>query len=263
MPSEVRAQPIVTTPQLPVQLPVQPIAPSPVKQIAIVIDDIGYRSTDREALTLPGPVTYAILPYTPYAKRLAKQAFAQDKEVMAHIPMEAMTNNHLLGQGALTGDMDEQRIKEELRQALASIPHVRGMNNHMGSRLTQMRQPMEWTMEILREQQLYFLDSKTVPGSTAEEVAQAMGVKSNHRQIFLDNQLTPAYLQQQFDHLLRIADKYHQGIAIAHPHPETIAFLQQQLPKLAQRGITLVPLSALMTTPNTIGSGTPQITLLE
>ena len=220
------------------------------KQVAIIIDDIGYRASDQATLTLPGPITYAILPHTPYARRLANQAHAQDKEVMAHMPMEALENNHLLGEGAITADMDEQAIKEKLRAALASIPHVRGMNNHMGSRLTQMNKPMQWTMEVLREQQLYFLDSKTVPGSTAEAMATRLGVPTNHRQIFLDNELTEENLQRQFNKLMRIADKYHWGIAIAHPHPETVAFLQQQLPTLAARGIALVPLSQLMAATN-------------
>ena len=70
-------------------------------QIAIIIDDIGYRKSDIQALYLPGNISYAILPHTPYGKRLALKANANKNDVILHIPMEAK-NGKKLGPGALT-----------------------------------------------------------------------------------------------------------------------------------------------------------------
>ena len=58
-------------------------------RVAIVIDDIGYRYSDANALNLPGNITFSILPHTPYGKKLAEQANIAHHDVLLHIPMEA------------------------------------------------------------------------------------------------------------------------------------------------------------------------------
>ena len=92
-------------------------------QIAIIIDDIGYRQSDAAALTLPGKISYAILPHTPFGKTLAELAFKKNQDVILHIPMEA-ENGKKLGPGALTSAMSEQAIRQELSLAFAEIPFV-------------------------------------------------------------------------------------------------------------------------------------------
>ena len=43
--------------------------------IAIIIDDLGYKpKEDMLALSLPGPITYAILPHSPYANKISEIA---------------------------------------------------------------------------------------------------------------------------------------------------------------------------------------------
>ena len=85
------------------------ISAQPVK-VAIIIDDIGYRKTDVQALSLPGNISFAVLPHTPYGKRLALQAKASNHDVIIHIPMEAK-NGKKLGPGALTSTMNEASIR--------------------------------------------------------------------------------------------------------------------------------------------------------
>jgi polysaccharide deacetylase 2 family uncharacterized protein YibQ len=213
-------------------------------QVAIVIDDIGYRHTDKHALSLPGHVTYAILPHTTYGKKLALKAQAQKKEVLIHIPMEA-SNQKKLGPGALTSTMSEQAIQKSLADSFAEIPFAIGINNHMGSHLTKLYQPMVWTMNFLKARELFFLDSMTSPNSQAVKAAKHVGVQVRARNIFLDNQLTDDYISQQFTQLIHYAQTKQTAIAIAHPHPETIAMLKKLIPTLKQHNIELVPLSSL------------------
>ena len=214
-------------------------------QIAIIIDDIGYRKSDIQALYLPGNISYAILPHTPYGKRLALQANANKNDVILHIPMEAK-NGKKLGPGALTSNMNETSIRNNLSNAFAEIPFALGINNHMGSKLTELYQPMAWTMNFLRERNLMFIDSMTSGASQAEQVALDFGVPSLHRHIFLDNKLEHSYIQSQFNKLMRDAKRYHSVVAIAHPHPETITSLLKLLPLLKKNNIQLVPISALL-----------------
>lgn len=213
-------------------------------RVAIIIDDMGYRYTDKHALTLPGAITYAFLPHTTYGKKLAIQANNAEHDVLIHIPMES-ENSKKLGPGALTSSMNEDAFNQSLSKSLADIPFAIGINNHMGSYLTQLYQPMAWTMEFLKQNDLLFLDSKTSPHSKAQQAAIDYGVPVLSRQIFLDNELTDEYISQQFNQLINFAQKHKTAIAIAHPHPETIATLNKLIPTLKSHGIELVPLSSL------------------
>jgi len=217
-------------------------------QVAIIIDDIGYRKSDAGALTLPGAITFAILPHTPFGKTLAEQAYRKNNEILLHIPMEA-ENGKKLGPGALTVQMNEQSIRHELALAFAEIPFAVGMNNHMGSKLTKLYSPMMWTMRFLKERDLIFIDSVTTSKTQAESVAVEIGVPTTRRQIFLDNELTATYIDKQFMQLIERAQKYKSVVAIAHPHPETIVALNRLIPLLAELNIDLVSVSKLITPP--------------
>ena len=228
------------------------------KRVAIVIDDIGYRYSDKNALSLPGEVTYSVLPHTPFGQKLALQAHADNKDVLLHIPMES-TIGKKLGPGALTSEMNESEIKAQLSKAFAEIPFAIGINNHMGSKLTQLYSPMAWTMDFLKEKKLMFLDSVTTKLSKGVQVANLFGVPNLHRHVFLDNQLTEQYISQQFTQLINIAQENEMAVGIAHPHPETIAILTKLIPTLSAYDIELVPISAMLIPP-TESFHTAQIT---
>ncbi len=214
-------------------------------KIAIIIDDIGYQKADLKLIDLPYPLTFAVLPHTPYGNKAAKHAFLQQKEVMLHMPMQA-SNGKTPGPGALTGDMTKQQVQQTLQEALADIPYAIGINNHMGSYYTELSEPMAWTMEYLRKRHLFFVDSLTTANSQAGKYARQYGVTNLSRQVFLDNEQNEAAIARQFETLLRIAHKRNSAIAIAHPYPETYSFLRQHLPKLQQQGVQLVSISQLL-----------------
>lgn len=213
-------------------------------KVAIIIDDIGYRKTDSNVLKLPANITFSILPHTPYGKTLAEQGFNKNHEIMLHIPMEA-ENGKYLGLGGLTQHMDRSIIRKNLSEAFNEVPFATGMNNHMGSLLTTLHQPMMWVMQFLKEQNIVFIDSVTSPNSQASAAAKEIGVPTLQRNIFLDNHLEHSYITKQFSLLIEKAKEKKIAIAIAHPHPETIASLQKLLPLLASHNIELVSISAL------------------
>ncbi|MDT0603787.1 divergent polysaccharide deacetylase family protein [Thalassotalea castellviae] len=214
-------------------------------KVAIIIDDIGYRKTDNASLNLPGAVTYAILPHTPFGKKLAELANAKHKDVILHIPMEA-ENGKTLGPGALTVEMDEASIRSSLADSFAEIPFAIGINNHMGSKLTKLYSPMAWTMRFLKDNGLIFIDSVTTENSKARKLARHFGVPNLSRHLFLDNELSQAYISGQFAQLINQAKKYKRVVAIAHPHPETMTALQYLIPQLAEHDIQLVGISKLL-----------------
>jgi len=215
-------------------------------QLVIIIDDIGNNHALGNAMVeLDGPLTLAFLPHTPYAEKLAHKAHLRDKEVILHAPMENSVAAPL-GPGALTLELSESKFKQTLKESIAAIPHIQGINNHMGSALTQDSLAMQWVMETLQQEQLYFVDSLTSPKSVAFQQAKIHGLPSLKRHIFLDNNKSSKSLKKQWGKALRIAKQYGQAIIIGHPYKESHAFLAKQLPKLAAQGIELVPASTLL-----------------
>ncbi len=214
--------------------------------IVILIDDMGDNlAKGQAAIELPGPVTYAVLPHSPHGQFLANQATHRGKEVMLHAPMEN-TQARPLGPGALTQALDKTQFVKILRDDLDSVPGVLGLNNHMGSLLTGLRQQMEWVMEVARERQIFFIDSRTTADSVAWKVAREQGIPYLRRDVFLDHERTTEFVDQQFQQTIRIARQQGAAVAIGHPYPTTIAYLQEALPKLDELGIRLVSASALL-----------------
>jgi len=214
--------------------------------ISLIIDDIGNNpDAGQAALALPGELVYSFLPGTPYATILAELAHEKGKQVIVHIPMEP-EHHRKLGPDALTDCMPEQDYKATIINALQSVPHAVGLNNHMGSLLTQLPRPMKWLMEILLKEKLFFLDSKTTDKSIAKQTALNMGVKAFSRDVFLDNSRDTRDILEQFERLVRLAKHRGYATGIGHPYPETIKVLRQQIPLLASRGVRLVFASELL-----------------
>lgn len=208
-------------------------------ELLLILDDIGNnRASGERALALPAPVNLAFLPHTPYAARLAEQAYARGHGIMLHAPMAA-DHGARLGPGGLQADMDQQTLQQTLSDNLQAIPHVQGLNNHMGSLLTSRPQAMAWVMTIARQQGLFFVDSLTSPASVALAQARAAGVPALERDVFLDNETDEAALQRQFEQALALARRRGYAVLIGHPYPQTLEFLQRRLPALAPRDIRL------------------------
>ncbi|MCD8523460.1 MAG: divergent polysaccharide deacetylase family protein [Saccharospirillaceae bacterium] len=207
--------------------------------LLLIIDDIGNNQrAGKRVIALPGPLNLAFLPHTPYSALLAEEAFQAGHGVMLHAPM-ANEQGARLGPGALVSGMDQASLQQTLSDSLAAIPHVQGMNNHMGSLLTQQADAMNWVMQVARQQGLFFVDSLTSPKSVALEQARAAGIPALERDVFLDNDTHPAALKRQFEQALQLAKQRGYAVLIGHPYPETLAFLAQELPALHAQNVRL------------------------
>ncbi|MCR6653361.1 MAG: divergent polysaccharide deacetylase family protein [Cellvibrionaceae bacterium] len=254
-PPQVSAQPVQLLPPAPVPS-FSPLPPMPAPatlsdntiaqpSIAIIIDDLGEQwQAGKRVLALPGDITLAVLPFTHYGDRLVELAAQQGREVMLHAPMEPLS--HPAWHEGLRRGMTQTELRDALAAMLEALPQARGVNNHMGSALTQERERMDWVMAELAGRGLYFIDSRTTPSSQALTSAQDHAIPSARRDVFLDNIRTEDAIEQQFRTLLRLARERGQAIAIGHPYPETLAFLERVLPQLGDLGVRLVPVSQLL-----------------
>ena len=230
------SSPIVATPA------VRPQRPS----IALIIDDIGYNAAlGEQAIALQGAVTFAVLPHTPHGKELAELANSQGKEIMLHAPMSNLANMPL-GPGALTAELSKEVFVATLNEDIDAIPHLQGVNNHMGSALTEMAMPMQWVMEVLKARELYFVDSYTTAKSVAGKMAKEQQIPSMTRNVFLDNVQSHEDIDREFKKLIKMAREKGVAVGIGHPYKETLAYLEQALPLLEEQGIELISASQMI-----------------
>lgn len=224
----------------------QTIKIKPLPKVAIIIDDIGSNLRKGEnALTLPGDITYAVIPNTPYSKKLAQQIKIKKRELILHIPMSNIYHSKL-EEGALTVELTKQQLQTQLRQAIKNFPNAVGINNHTGSELTQKKLQMDWVMEVLKKENLYFVDSRTTPLSVANSTAEKWHIPHISRDIFLDNDKNPEKIKKQFNQLITLAQKNGSAVAIGHPYDETISTLKLLIKEHQDKTVHFVFISSVV-----------------
>ena len=221
-------------------------------RVAIVIDDFGYNrsKTALGFLELEDPITIAVLPQCPYTRRMANDAHAAGKQIIAHIPMQPESYPDANpGDGALLERHTADELRALTRAVLDEIPHARGANNHMGSRLTTRQPHMRAVMGELKERGLFFVDSVTTPSSVAYAEARRAGIPAGRNTLFLDSYLdesgrldVPGRLRA----LEEAARRNGFAIGIGHPKPETLDALERGLPQMRARGVEIVFVSELV-----------------
>ena len=203
-----------------------------------MIDDLGYSlSKGQAAIELEGDHTYAIIPDATYSGKLASLANELDKETILHLPLQSSSTLAAREPNALNESMDEDQLVVNLHAMLAAMPNIKGINNHMGSHLTEIDYFMRPIMDSIRSynSNLYFLDSLTTPRSVAQRVALNSGLDSISRDVFLDNDYSNVEsIRLQFHIWLRKAQEQGSAIAIGHPHSPTIEFLADNLPEVKE-----------------------------
>jgi len=215
-------------------------------RLAIIIDDIGYNQSQSErAARLDGAFTLSILPFTPHGLSSAKLAHNHGKELMLHLPMSTL-NNLPLGKGGLTSGMEKSAFLSTFQQDIGNIPNIRGVNNHMGSRLTQESEPMQWLMEALHPSGLYFVDSRTSAKTKAFDIANEYRVPSLKRDVFLDDVNERGAIEIQLNRAIQFAKLRGTAVAIGHPYPATLGVLERIEVVLKQENVTLVHASQLL-----------------
>lgn len=244
-------------------IPMQAFAQPP--RIAIIIDDLGYaRAAGERAIDLPGPVAYAILPGAPRARYLAELAHASGKDVMLHLPLQAADRNEPAEPGMLQLDMSRRQFASAFGESFGAVPHIIGVNGHMGSLLTRHPGHMRWLMEEIRLREgLFFVDSYTTTRSVAMSAARERGVPALKRDVFLDADPGAEGLQRAFSRLKKIATEQGFAVAIGHPYPDTLSFLQDALPGLRHAGFEHVSIRRLITEQHAVYEGRGTVSAAE
>ena len=259
------SKPVATTKKPPVKTPTYEIYPPrdipvekpPIKKppqdlkrlplVAIIIDDMGYdRKFAKNLSRLDAGITFSILPHSPYRESISRIARKNGLEIMLHLPMEPFEYPNVNpGPGTLLTTMTPDELLRQLEENLASVPHINGVNNHMGSKMTAESSQLYQIFSILKKRNLYFIDSRTTSKTLCKPSARLFQIPFAQRDVFLDHHQDPDFIRNQIKELIRIAQRNGQAVGIGHPHSVTLEVLREMMPELRKK-VRLVPASEIV-----------------
>jgi len=219
-------------------------------RVAVIIDDIGYSSEIARLFLRPGiPITFAVLPRLRNSHDLAVELRYRGHEIMLHQPMEPYNSEFDPGPGALYVGYDESQIVDIMNENIAGIPYATGVNNHMGSRFTSCRREILETLSVVKQRQLFFVDSLTSSRSKAYQTAVELHLSAACRNIFLDNTVDESAITCQLLKLRQHARVYGRAVGIGHPFPETARAIEKFVQKCSDRPLSFVHASDIIQPP--------------
>ena len=231
---------------------VEKIPPEPLPPlrgiIGLIIDDFGYRNDDvsRGFLDIPAKLTFAVIPGHEHSRSFSKNAVSAGYEVMVHMPMENIGKTFGEEEFVLMNYFQDNELVRRVKEALGHIPEANGLNNHQGSRATETPRLMRLLAGVLKDENKFFIDSRTTMNTLAEETMRQFDVPTNRRNIFLDNELDEEKIYAQLIQLTDVAERKGIAIGIGHVKPQTLAVLKKHIPELQQKGFKFEFVSKLV-----------------
>lgn len=215
-------------------------------KLVVIFDDGGQNLSQLEkCVTLPFPVTVAVLPGLVHSREAAERTRKSGNEVMLHQPMQSVNRNINPGPGAITPEMDEDEIRSLIFNNLQEVSPVVGMNNHEGSGITSDAEKMSCVLRACSDYDVFFLDSRTNVETKVPYVANALGYSYYERNVFLDNTKNRKDIIDEIMKGVKIANQKGCAIMIGHVWSADIlpSILKEMHPLLVRKGYTFTTVS--------------------
>ena len=217
-------------------------------KIAIVIGGMGLSSeaTGKAVRALPGPVTLAFAPYGQGLQRWIGQARRRGHEVLLQLPMEPFnypaTNP---GPNPLLTNLHPEENLRRLKTYMGRFTGYTGVTNYMGAKFTSVPGALAPVLGELKQRGLTYLDDGTSGRSKTTEVGRRLNLRVARAHKVIDRVQDPVRIRANLEKLEKIALKRGIAVAVGSGLPETITEVSQWANTLAEKGIALIPVSAV------------------
>jgi len=221
---------------------------SGMKRVAIVIGGIGIAAEGTTAAlgALPGEVTLAFAPYGSALPRTVASARAAGHEILLQVPLEPYGYPQVdPGPHTLTTKASAAENLDNLHWLMGRLTTYVGAVNYMGARFSGEPAAMAPLLSELGKRGLLYLDDGSAPrnGGTPLPPGAAPVLRAD---IVLDADTTPSAIDARLDQLAAIARERGSAIATGSAFPTTVDRVAAFARAAANRGIVLVPITALL-----------------
>jgi len=240
-PADAFAQPVKA-------LPGKPDAP----RIAIIISGLGVSdsATSDAIAKLPGAVTLGFMPYGGDVAALAGRARARGHEVLLQVPMEPFDypDNDPGPQTLLTSLTPQQNI-DRLYWLMSRLQGYVGIAGAMGGRFTASEPSFAPVLREAAKRGLIFVDDGSNPRSLAGRIAGANNLPFAKADVAIDAVPTADEIDHALGRLEMAARERSIAVGISSGLPVSIDHIAKWAKTLADRGIQLVPITAVALKP--------------
>ena len=220
-----------------------------ITKLSIIIDDFGGFSGEllQKFLELDKNIIFSILPELSYSQEVMQKAYNQGRETMIHIPMEPISYpQNDPGKNAIFVNLSEMEIKKRVKKYIKNLPLCIGANNHMGSLAMQHKNILNPVMSILKENGLFFVDSRTTPKTVGYELAREKDIPAYKIDFFLDTGTFPDIVSAKTNRLIELAKSQNKIVVISHCNKKSLEEMKQILRNIKDKNFKLVPISEIV-----------------
>lgn len=223
--------------------------------LAIVIDDFGSYDQSGVATLMSSniPLTCALIPNVDNSE-LNKQLIVNGgHELILHMPMESHVNlpEDWYGPVYIKNSDSPETAVQKLAECFETLPNVKGFNIHIGSGVSQNESIMSAIYNYANENNLYFLDSRTIETDATEKACSETKSIYLGRDVFLEPRKNRTYsgVQNRLLEGANLAIEKGYAIVIGHVGAEggenTANAIVDTAPLIEKMGIKIVPLSEI------------------
>ena len=226
-----------------------------VPKMAIVIDDFGsYDQSGVETLSkCTAPLTCAVIPNVDNTETNIKQFSELGHEIILHMPMQSHVSlpEDWYGPVYIKNTDSPEVATNKISKCLKQFPSVKGFNIHIGSGVSRNKGLMTAIYNFAKENNLYFLDSRTIETTATEDACLETNSVYLGRNVFLEADKNRSYQGVCYRLLegAQIAKEQGFSIVIGHVGAEggenTAKAILDTLSKIEEMGVKIVPLSEI------------------
>ena len=227
--------------------PSEPAAGS-TSRIAIVVGGIGIaRNGSSEAIEdLPGAITLAFAPYSDELPKLLARARDMGHEVLLQIPLEPYGYpNNDPGPQTLTVDASADENLDRLHWLMSRLTTYVGVTNYLGARFTGDEDALAPVIADVGERGLLYFDDGSSGTSRADQLAKGM-TPFIRADAVIDADTEAKAIDARLAELEALAKRRGYAVASASAFPVSIERIADSARNAADRGIEIVPLTALV-----------------
>lgn len=224
------------------------MAADPRPKVALVVGGLGFGKalTDAVLEKMPADVTLAFTPQAPAVAGDVAAARAKGHEVLMELPMEPQDYPSTdPGLHTLTIDADAKNTLR-LKWLMSRATGYAGVINTFGEKFLAAKDEAQFVMGETAQRGLFFLESGTSNASVARSAAGNAGAPYARADVVIDKAPAREAIDAALDGLEASAKRRGVAIGVAGALPNTIDRVSAWIASLDEKGIALVPVSALV-----------------